>query len=541
MYQKKFSKIAMIICLVIVVCSPAVLAEDTQQDNNTISQQSQPMIDNGSMNTEKENLKNEETVDSWMPDPILQQAVAQELQITDPAALTKNDMKQLTSLIFTEERQEALSSLQGLEYAENLYYLYIPKSQVQSIDPLAHLSKMEVLYVMFSQVTDLSPLRGMSKMRNLHVDANPITDYSPIAELTNLEEFGARYSGIQDASFLENSPGLHSVFLWDNKIQDVSFLQNLNQLQVLELSYNQIQDDALPLIAQKSQLTQLYLGGNNLTNVEALQQLDLLQNITLHNNHIRDLSPLGQLPNLTNADARYQTIVLDAVVTNQQFLQTSPVVNGEGHVVPITPTGENSEVGTPQNADILWTDLQDTGTFHSQWDDPSLGSKFYFSGTIVQDYENQQDAAPVTVKYQDETGNRLADEEVLNGKIGESYQTDAKDILGWRLKKTPDNAAGHFSKEAQEVIYLYEKEIVPPENDGTDQENTPPDEKKVTQPDTSHPNKDVLLTNRAQPQQKLAKVTNTTLPQTGDQQDSLYWLMGSICIVISGCRLKKRL
>ncbi|WP_099222688.1 MucBP domain-containing protein [Listeria costaricensis] len=530
--------------MLIVACSPAVFAEDTtnQPESNASSQaqENQQTTNTESIHTEKPLLKNEESVDAWMPDPVLQQAVAQKLQIADPASITKDDMKRLTSLSFTED-QQALSSLQGLEYAENFYYLYIPKSQVKSIEPLANLKKMSVLYIMYSQVADIEPLRGLSEMRNLHLDANPIADYSPIASLTKLQEFGCRYNNIQDASFLSHSPGLKFVYLWENKISDVSFIQNLDQLQVLELSYNQLDDNALPLIAQKSQLIRLYLSGNELTTTAGLDQLTLLQNLTLNKNHIRDLSPLGGLPNLINADARFQTITLDEVTASESFWQTSPVINAAGATVPIAPAAENEAIGTPQDANILWTDLEDAGQVTSTWDDPSLGSKFYFSGTITQGYKRQQEAAPVTVKFEDEAGNSLADAQILTGKMGETYQTTAKSISGWRLKETPSNAAGQFSAEPQEVIYLYEKEAPAPEDQDSDQE-TPSDDQKPASVDQQKPTgaaASVVKQANEQPSKPLAQI-NKSLPKTGDQQNSLSWILGSVLILTCGVWLRKR-
>ncbi|MGX7025008.1 MucBP domain-containing protein, partial [Vagococcus hydrophili] len=72
-------------------------------------------------------------------------------------------------------------------------------------------------------------------------------------------------------------------------------------------------------------------------------------------------------------------------------------------------------------------------------------------------YEKEE-GAKVTAKYVDESGKELAEKEVLSGKLDESYETTAKEIEGWKLKETPKNAKGTFTKETQEVVYVYEKE-----------------------------------------------------------------------------------
>ncbi|MGT2601566.1 immunoglobulin-like domain-containing protein, partial [Enterococcus villorum] len=49
--------------------------------------------------------------------------------------------------------------------------------------------------------------------------------------------------------------------------------------------------------------------------------------------------------------------------------------------------------------------------------------------------------------------------ETLNGTIGDSYETQAKEIDGYVLKETPENAKGIFSDKAQTVTYVYEADV----------------------------------------------------------------------------------
>ncbi|QIL46213.1 LPXTG cell wall anchor domain-containing protein [Vagococcus coleopterorum] len=76
---------------------------------------------------------------------------------------------------------------------------------------------------------------------------------------------------------------------------------------------------------------------------------------------------------------------------------------------------------------------------------------------VVQTFDKVEEASPVTVKYQDEDGNELAESVVLNGEVGSAYQSTPASIDGWTLKETPANANGTFTEEAQEVIYVYER------------------------------------------------------------------------------------
>lgn len=61
------------------------------------------------------------------------------------------------------------------------------------------------------------------------------------------------------------------------------------------------------------------------------------------------------------------------------------------------------------------------------------------------------------VKYQDIEGNKLKEDKITNGKVGESYKTEKVDIYKYELKEVVGNEEGKYTKEDQVVIYKYEK------------------------------------------------------------------------------------
>ena len=79
----------------------------------------------------------------------------------------------------------------------------------------------------------------------------------------------------------------------------------------------------------------------------------------------------------------------------------------------------------------------------------------------------------VTVKYVDEDGNDIVDPVILTGKIGESWEAEDKDIIGWVLSVIPDNVSGTFTSESQIVIFVYLEEVV--KGDEDDVGETPDD------------------------------------------------------------------
>ena len=61
----------------------------------------------------------------------------------------------------------------------------------------------------------------------------------------------------------------------------------------------------------------------------------------------------------------------------------------------------------------------------------------------------------VIVKYVDEAGNSLADSIIINGKVFDKYQTEAKSFYGYELTEVPQNAKGEMTEDTIEVVYTY--------------------------------------------------------------------------------------
>lgn len=65
----------------------------------------------------------------------------------------------------------------------------------------------------------------------------------------------------------------------------------------------------------------------------------------------------------------------------------------------------------------------------------------------------------VVIKYQDTQGNKIADDAVLVGNVGDVYKTERKDITSYvQYGNDPINKIGNFDSNDTEVIYVYERE-----------------------------------------------------------------------------------
>ena len=122
--------------------------------------------------------------------------------------------------------------------------------------------------------------------------------------------------------------------------------------------------------------------------------------------------------------------------------------------------------------------------------------------TVVYIYEKAT-AAPIIVYYQDEEGNDLIPSEQLDGKLDAPYEASSKEIAGWVLKTSPENAKGLFTTKNQSVVYIYQKQ-----QPGTSISQIQPPFKT------------------ANPLPATAKVSKNSLPETGEKQSLNYSLAG---------------
>ena len=91
----------------------------------------------------------------------------------------------------------------------------------------------------------------------------------------------------------------------------------------------------------------------------------------------------------------------------------------------------------------------------------------------------------VTAKYVDTDGNKISDDVVKTGNVGDAYTTEQKTIDGYTFKEVQGSAVGTFTDQAQTVTYIYTKNTINPTPNPEDHSKTnPSDENKAMLPQT---------------------------------------------------------
>ena len=204
-----------------------------------------------------------------IPDKNLEQAIREEIGISDTIPFTPAHMKMLKRLAANER---SITDLTGLEYATNLERLNLYKNyELSDIRPLADLTNLSWLSLARTQIDDLSPLANLINLKFLYLWDTPISNLTPLEFLTRLVEINA--SGCQ--------------------ISDITPLAELTQLKSLWIPYNQIED--ITPLKNLTQLTSLNLSRNHIVDVTPLAELTNLQKLRIQDNMIVDHSPLDNL------------------------------------------------------------------------------------------------------------------------------------------------------------------------------------------------------------------------------------------------------
>ena len=135
-----------------------------------------------------------------IPDPNLEKAIREELQLSDGNSITPQQMLRLTRL--TAIRSE-IADLTGLECATNLESLGIWGNRIVNLTPLANLTELKRLYLSGNQVVDITPLARLTQLEDLNLGWNRVIDISVLANLTQLKYLRLTANPIMDYSPLD--------------------------------------------------------------------------------------------------------------------------------------------------------------------------------------------------------------------------------------------------------------------------------------------------------------------------------------------------
>ena len=241
---------------------------------------------------------------------------------------------------------KGIVSLQGMEHATSLRYLWLSGNGISDISPLADL-----------------PLIVLA------LDGNPIDDFRPLADLAETRTL--QYLALDNTSLREipslqlRQAPLRHLFLANNSITDLGPLAGwIIHAEQLWLSGNAI-SSLLPL--EGTGVEFLQLNDNQVADLAGLE-LDRLEELHIRNNALRDISPLLDAPVLWMLDAERNPLGEEALTVAETLRERGAAVL-TGEPVPFLPAAGAAREGFVR---VINRSVEGGEVFIEAWDDAGV-------------------------------------------------------------------------------------------------------------------------------------------------------------------------
>ena len=206
-----------------------------------------------------------------------------------------------------------LSTIAGLEKAQNLIELDLSDNTIRNLEPLSAIMGLRTLNLNHNALTGLTALSNLGSLERLDVSYNSLTSIAPIATCTNLawldvsnnnlpdlgaidnlpelSHFSADQNELTDVAILGNCVNLTELSIANNTITDISALATLVNLEIFDFSHNQVEN--LPQWPDGCKLRTINGSNNALTSLSALKNMHELSHVYMDYNKIKSVADLA--------------------------------------------------------------------------------------------------------------------------------------------------------------------------------------------------------------------------------------------------------
>ncbi len=193
-----------------------------------------------------------------------------------------------------------------------------------------------------------------------------------------------------------------------------------------------------------------------------------------------------------NGNMLAEDIIIDGKVFDEYQAKEEEI---EGYEVAVRPVNETGKM-TEQPIEVVYIYQKKKYDYKIYYKDRETGKEIYSMYENIESYKNTIEAkeyikdiegykyegcdkasisietdntknvitlyyerkiAKVIVKYQDENGNMLAEDIIIDGKVFDEYQAKEEEIEGYEVAVRPVNETGKMTEQPIEVVYIYQK------------------------------------------------------------------------------------
>ena len=237
-----------------------------------------------------------------------------------------------------------LSTVAGLEMAQNVTYLDLSSNTIRNLEPLSSMLNLQEINLQHNALTSLTALGTLTNLEKLDVSYNSLTSIAPVATCLKLSWLDAGNNSLASLGAVDNISGLTHLYVAGNKltevdglanctglielsianndIEDISSLSTLTNLEVFDFSYNEITalpawPDGCPLrtidgsynklesidgLKNMQELSYVYMDYNEITSVDALENCYNLVMVNVYGNDVSSVDALTEHNIIVNYD-----------------------------------------------------------------------------------------------------------------------------------------------------------------------------------------------------------------------------------------------
>ncbi|KRN83998.1 hypothetical protein IV75_GL000702 [Carnobacterium maltaromaticum] len=465
---------------------------------------------------EKEQKSSVESLDSWMPDKNLQTAVAKTLKIT-VSELTKEQMQRLGSEASTGQiTAKNVASLQGMEYTTGGtgIVLQTTNGTINDLSPIENVRLLQLI-ITNNDVSDLSPLKGQS-LGLLSAENNNISDLSQL-NFSNMKILAVDDNNISDLSMVPNYVGM--VLARNQKIVNAEIPRNENikidsvkhvlNYDFSTKNFSNISNNGL-FIANASPYFGSITWENLDLSVSSIQyEFDRQYSFSTDSRKNNKVYYSGVVVQPFSNEIKAAPVTVKYLDEKGTELALSELLTGKVGE-PYETNGKQVNgweiIDIPGNANGVYTEeaqevvylyerkkaapitvkyqdidgniVEPTIKLAGDIGEPYTVEKKEIEGYSIKEvignpvgvfseeeqeilfiYKKiQEQSANIVVRYQDNRGNKIEEDTIVEGLIGEVYNIESKAIDGYTFKEAKGDVSGLFSKDKQEVTFIYVKD-----------------------------------------------------------------------------------
>ena len=228
---------------------------------------------------------------------------AQNLVTLDLSNNTVRNLKPLAALMNLKTldlNHNAVTGLNDLSTLNNLEILDISYNSVHSIDPLATCSNLTSLNASHNQLTTLGIISNLPYLKVLDVGYNALTDISPLGSCLNLVELNINKNSVSDITSLAALNNLEIFSFANNQVITLPAWTSESKLRSIDGSYNQI--ESINVLKNLDNLTHIFMDYNALTSIDAVASCFSLVQINVYGNPIENVDALKEHEIIVNWD-----------------------------------------------------------------------------------------------------------------------------------------------------------------------------------------------------------------------------------------------